>query len=355
VQRPLLPCVRLWMVAKRPTSLFLPGAWQGRWVPFEVGECDGNGSCGSASRFRHTLTRIALREADPTAAGSSSARSPQVEAQVLLAVGGMPTRHRTHTSAGLLAPRALVCWLTPSREDQDAGCGGSTDDGDCGRMLKIDCRHVRVDGGSPSWVVAVGSAGARLPEREEATGQGSFEGAEMEGRASVVGWIGHTACEDGSGRVLVYGGAPCKWSGLELQPSSEMEASLSRDVLRLELCRQAAGRCLSLRVDVLEDTRSQGCSTLGPGARFAHSACLLRVWDGQKQEERCCMMVQGGCLLHAAGGAAPHAAATDAYLLDIAAGEWRSMRFQAEESRLGSCSRSGRLELPRHNIVACML
>ena len=349
-----------WMVVKTPTSLFLPGAWQGRWVPFEVGECDGNGSCGSASRFRHTLTRIALREADPTAAGSSSARSPLVESQVLLAVGGMPTRHRSDTSAALLAPRALVCWLTLSQEDQDAGCGGSMHDGDCGRMLnltlKIDCRHVRVDGGPPSWVVAVGSAGGRLPEREEAAGQGSFEGAEKEGRASVVGWIGHTACEDGSGRVLVYGGAPCKWSGLEFQPSSEIESSLSRDVLRLELCRQAAGRCLSLRVDVLEDKRSQGCSTLEPGARFAHSACLLRVWDGQKQEERCCMMVQGGCLLHTAGGAAaPAAAATDAYLLDIAAGEWRSMRFQAEESRLNSCSRSRRAEPHRHNLVACML
>lgn len=336
-----------------------------RWVPFEVGRCNEGSRCCSAGRFRHTLTKMKIFEdEDPTtksqrsgalagedqgavvrrgeAAGyaeeelgrlnASAPGSAPAKSEVLLVLGGLPTQRASDE----LAPCALTCsWnCTGPRADK-----GENEDGGVRGRLSISCCQIRVDDESRSWVgEAGGGSGARQPGERRDDRSSDHKGQSD----STVGWIGHTACEDGCGGVLVFGGVPCRWSGLEL---TRLDARLSvaagrglddrtpapsSDVLKLRLRAGGLGGvgALILNVDKLAvETTTVGFVRPGPAPRFAHSACLLRWDDGG--EERRCLMVQGGCVW--GGDLAQSGAASDAHLLDLFLLTWRRIPFASAE------------------------
>jgi len=342
-----------------------------RWVPFQVGCCNGGSRCCSAARFRHTLTRIDGGEAGAFAQGEQQAAvarrgepagygeegegheaqrgsrlrasafcSSPAKSQVLLVLGGLPTQRARDE----LAPCALICsWNGTDSGDglPHAGKGGSGDDGARG-LLHISCCPIRVeDDASRSWVGEVGGCSGARRDGERRKKRAADRMGESDSR---VGWIGHTVCEDGCGGVLVFGGVACRWSGLELasldagllhaslpaaasRGSAQSTPAPSSDVLRLRLRAGGMGGCgpLVLRVDKLAvETTMDGLVRPCPAPRFAHSACLLQ-WAHEGQQKRS-LMVQGGCVLSGDFGRA-----SDAHLFDLFSLTWRRIPFASAE------------------------
>lgn len=278
-----------------------------QWVASEIegwSLAETEADCGPPPRFRHTLTRIGPVV---SSAGGSSDKT-----QVLLVLGGMPSGSDAHvggaTGAGM-APFAIVCTLKqghPCEDDERAG----------GCVLKLAFREVKIEDPSRSWIGALGR-GEGICEEHEGTGRAD---------RGYHGWIGHTACMDELGAVLVYGGTRCSWEGL-LSPDQGRFSG--QDLLRLRLGHSEEGS-EALRLDV---ERLKLCGP-GPGECFAHSSCVLEGQGGRGH-----LVVQGGVVLRKAaqlaeangcgkGGRADGMTPSPfMYLLDLETRAWRRTPF----------------------------
>ena len=225
-----------------------------RWVPFLV-ESDADSIAGTGPRFRHTLSPIG------NATVSSEGSSAHFSQQVLLALGGLPSKPgRSDENCGTGEPYAIVCTWKCSPSGIDASgeteepVGGRNENAEVG-VLTLSWRKIRVNHRTNSWI----------------------------GGSSNEGWIGHSCTEDSKGGLLIYGGTLCALTGLRSCGSSP---AYSQAMLQLQLNQREAD---DLIVDVSELMPGHGDDV--PGARFGHAACVVKSREGDVV-----FVTQGGCV-----------------------------------------------------------
>jgi len=273
------------------------------------------------------LTPIGLPVSSSVSSSSAVLSSPvdSQKSQVLLVLGGLPLQSDDgHKESNTVSPWSLVCTWQPSTQERGEGDEAqgslgrgqgreSQENGENGN-LKIEWRKLDIESASDSWSGVLGG-------RQGEAGIPGEEGRDQ------VGWIGHTACEDYEGQVLVFGGTACTWQGLvsgdarDGCPSAELSASPT--LLRLRL-RQASHGCdvadptqdLMLQVEEMLPVCSQGGEGEGPRTRFAHASCVVKGSRGEGV-----LVVQGGCVFEMGVGNV----CEKFYLMDLETHLWRSL------------------------------